>query len=257
MDHAAGKARPRKQSPLDLLLHDTSPAQQMRLPDANAEEDGATQAVEVAARAAIEKALAATAQDKRPIVGEAVAWAQAMRTREAGKEAKNTMLTVIEKVLFLKEAPFFADMSIDQLRILAAISEEVDYGSDETIAAKGEEIDTLYVVIQGKVAVQSTETTPRGQTSVRRLATLGPRDYFGEMSVFDNQPFASSVVTIRPTKLLSVRQAPLLALIGLHPDLGLSLLRVFSMRLRKFMSLAEERTTGRPKQLMDLYDKFE
>ena len=167
------------------------------------------------------------------------------------------MLTVIEKVLFLKEVPFFAEMSIDQLRILAAISEEIDFGDDEQVATQGAEADTLYVIVQGKTAVQHTDTTARGQSTVRRLAVLGPRDYFGEMSVFDRQPFGSDVVTIRPTKLLAVRQAPLLALIELHPDLGLSLLRVLSLRLREFMRLAQERTAGKPKQLMDLYDQFE
>ncbi len=209
---------------------------------------------------AVDAALSATAKDDRALVQEAVAWANVQRSiqsGEASRKADNRMLTVIEKVLFLKEVPFFADMSIDQLRILAAISEELDCSTDETIVKQGEDANTLYVVVQGKVAVQNAQTTARGQVSVRRLTTLNRGDYFGEMSIFDGQPFGSSVVAIRPTKLLSVSQASLLALIELHPDMGLSLLRVFSLRLRDFMALAEERTAMKPKQLMDLYDQFD
>ena len=205
----------------------------------------------------IAAALTATAADRRPMVQEALVRGRRQRSRTRKQEETESMLTVIERVLFLKEVPFFADMSIDQLRVLAAISEEIDCGPDETVAAKGELADTLYVIVQGKMAIQSVETSARGQTSVRRIATLAPRDYFGEMAIFDNQPYGSNVIAIAPTKLLAVRQRSLLALIELHPDLALSLLRVFSLRLRHFMALAEARTSSKPKQLMDLYDQFE
>ena len=200
---------------------------------------------------ALQQALQATDARGAAVLYETIDWAMAQigSTESKGSD----MLTIIEKVLFLKEVPFFEDMTIDQLRVLATISGEVEYGKNEHIVHQGEHGNTLYVVAQGKVAIQSA-TTSGHRTSIRRLATLGPREYFGEMSIFDSQPYGSDVVTIEPTILLQVRQEPMLNLIELQPDLSLSLLRVFSLRLRHFMQMAEESKESKSKELTDIYD---
>jgi CRP-like cAMP-binding protein len=166
-----------------------------------------------------------------------------------------TMLTTIEKVIFLKEVPFFQSMSIDQLRVLASISEEQFCHENETVFKEGAYGDALYVIVNGEIAIQ--RQVKRGnRTSVTRLAALGPREYFAEMSIFDNESYSADAVAIKPTELLLIRQAPLVALIKHQPELALSLLKVLSLRLRRANEQLAEKTQAKPKQLIDLYDKF-
>jgi hypothetical protein len=162
------------------------------------------------------------------------------------------MLTPIEEVIFLKEVPFFQGMTINQLRVLADISEEVSYGAGQQIFAEGESGDALFVIVSGQVAIQRRGKGER----ITRLATLGPREYFAEMSIFDNEPYSADAVALKPSQLLLIRQEPLVALIKHQPDLALDLLKVFSQRLRQANAIISEKTETKPKPLLDLYDKF-
>lgn len=166
------------------------------------------------------------------------------------------MLTVLEKVIFLKEVPFFQGMTINQLRILATISEEVTHEEGEQIFAQGEYGDTLYVLVTGSVAIQQ-QVKRRRTASITRLATLGPREYFAEMSIFDNEAHPAEAVALKSSRLLLVRQAPLVALIKRQPDLGLDLLRVMSQRLREANAQIAEKTRPKTKELLDFYDKID
>jgi CRP/FNR family cyclic AMP-dependent transcriptional regulator len=141
------------------------------------------------------------------------------------------MLTIIERMVFLKKVPVFQDMSTDELGILAGISEEFTYAGNQQILAEGERGDALHIVVSGKVAIQrATSGDPDAPT---HLATLGAREYFAEMSLFDDEPYSADAVTLEPTELLLVRRAPLIAVIKSHPELALSLFRVLSQRLRR------------------------
>lgn len=166
------------------------------------------------------------------------------------------MLTTIEKVIFLKQVPFFEMMTTDQLRIFASISEEMAFDAGDTIITEGERGEALYVIVNGKVAIQR-RTQRRTGEDVTRLAELGSHEYFAEMSVFDNQPHSADAVALERTDVILVRQAPLVALIQNQPDLALGLLNVLSMRLRKANEQIAERTKTRPKQVMDLLDSLD
>jgi CRP-like cAMP-binding protein len=183
--------------------------------------------------------------------------AQLGLARLAGSEmVEEQMLTVLERVIFLKEVPFFQGMTISQLRILATISEEVTYEEGKQIFAEGEYGDTLYVVVSGSIAIQQ-QVKRRRTASITRLATIGPREYFAEMSIFDNEAHPAEAVALKPTRLLLVRQAPLVALIKRQPDLGLDLLRVMSQRLREANAQIAEKTRPKTKELLDFYDKID
>jgi len=201
-------------------------------------------------------ALRATLDEGAPLAQETARRMLAQVDAGSGQEAgQKAMLTTIEKVIFLKEVPFFQGMTIDQLRVLASISEELVCAEGQKIFAEGEYGDALYVVISGQVAIQ--RQTKRGsRTSITRLATLGPREYFAEMSIFDNEPYSADAVALKPVELLLVRQNTLVGLIRHQPDLALSLLKELSRRLRKANDQIAEKTQAKPKQLMDLYDKF-
>jgi CRP-like cAMP-binding protein/HEAT repeat protein len=169
-------------------------------------------------------------------------------------EKEGAMLSTIERVIFLKQVPFFESMTIEQLRILASVSAEHTFDEDEVIFGEGDAGDALYIVVSGRVGI---ERTGRRKGAVVRLATLSNRQYFGEMSIFDEEPRSASAIALEPTLLLGLHRAPLLALARENPDLTLELLRVLSRRLREANQQIADKSRERPRQLEKLYDKLD
>jgi CRP-like cAMP-binding protein/HEAT repeat protein len=165
-----------------------------------------------------------------------------LKTSQRGLAAERSMLTLIERVIFLKQVPVFGGMIVDRLRVLASISEELECEPGQRIIAEGERGDALYVIVKGQVAIQRRDPRQLGATAT--LAALGPREYFGEMSLFDNEPYSADAVAVEPTQLLLVRQVPLLALIKRYPDMAFGFFKVLSQRLRQANKLITEQRAG-------------
>jgi HEAT repeat protein len=166
----------------------------------------------------------------------------ALRRLTGDKE--RAMLTVIEKVVFLKQVPLFGDLTAGDLRPIAEVTDEAAFEPGQLIITEGEPGDTLYLIVSGKVAVQHRRRAAVEQT-LTELAALGPREYFGEMALFDEGPSSADVVALLPTQVLRVRRAPLYALLERQPALTLGLLRVLSRRLRQANELLAKKNESR------------
>lgn len=164
------------------------------------------------------------------------------------------MLSTIEKVIFLKEVPFFQNMTVDQLKALAAACEEQLFAEDERIYNEGDPGGALYVVVSGKVAI---EREGQRQGSTTRLETIEQRFYFGEMTLFDNSPRSASAVAVQDTMTFRLRREPLLALTHQYPDLSLELINVLSQRLRDAEDKIAQLTKSKPRELHKLFDRLE
>jgi CRP-like cAMP-binding protein len=162
-------------------------------------------------------------------------------------------LSLIEKVIFLKEVPFFTELSLQEISILAGISEEVSYPADYKIFSQGDNTKSLYLVIHGKVSVQQQTRTG----SVVRLKLLEAKNYFAETSLFDGAPHQADIMTVGPVDILLIRQSTLFTLIRRRPDIGLSLLKALSQRLRETYAQVAQTERAKPQKLVNLYDKME
>jgi HEAT repeat protein len=186
--------------------------------------------------------------------------AQAAKQMIAGLPAtgvtdkEEILLSTIERIIFLKEVPFFQGMTIDQLKVLANVCEEELFEKDVRIFNEGEPGGVLYVVVSGRVAI---EREARRKGSFARLATIEAHSYFGEMSLFDNSPHSAMATAIQDTLTLQLRREPLIALARQHPDLSLELINVLSGRLREANDRIAELTRTRPRELHKLFDKLE
>jgi CRP/FNR family cyclic AMP-dependent transcriptional regulator len=193
--------------------------------------------------------------DARPNVQEA---AKLVLAHEDSNSKETTMsssqsLTLIEKVIFLKEVPFFSELSLQEICILAGISEEASYPAEHKIFSQGDNTKSLYLVVHGQVSVQQQTRTG----SIVRLSTLGAKNYFAETSLFDGAPHQADVVTIEPVDILLIRQSTLFTLIRRRPDIGLSLLKALSQRLRETYAQVAQSERAKPQKLVSLYDKME
>jgi len=166
---------------------------------------------------------------------------------------EDLMLSAIEKIIFLKEVPFFQGMTIDQLKILANVCEEETYEEDTHIYNNDDPGGALYVVVNGRVGIEQEKRAG----SFARLATVEAHSYFGEANFFDSSPHTTSAVAIQDTLTLRLRREPLIALARQNPEMSLALINVLSERLRESNDRIADLTRARPRQLNKLFDQYD
>ena len=162
------------------------------------------------------------------------------------------MLSIIERVIFLKEAPFFQGMTVEQLRVLADVCDEELFPAEVRLFNEGDPGGVLYVVVSGRVGIEQEKR----KGSFARLATVEAHGYLGETDFFDNNCRTHSAIAIQDTLALRLRREPLIALARQHPDLSLELINVLSARLREANDRIAELTRTHPRELHKLFDQL-
>lgn len=128
-----------------------------------------------------------------------------------------------EKAAALARLPLFEGISPESMSRLAAVTGEQDFAAGSYIVRQGQVGSGLYVVVEGTVRVL------RGSDE---LATLGAGEFFGELSVIDQQPRNASVQAAAPTRCLALASWELLELLENDPALSLNMIRGLVARLR-------------------------
>src|SRR5437588_796273 len=78
----------------------------------------------------------------------------------------------------------FRGLSKKELRAIAAMAKEMQFDEGQRVVAEGEEGGRFHLILEGKAKV-----TVGGRTR----NTLGPGDYFGEISLIDGGPRSATV----------------------------------------------------------------
>ena len=165
-----------------------------------------------------------------------------------------TMLSLVERATLLRGVPPFADLSSEQLRLLAGVVEEIEIPTGETLVQAGGEGDHLYVVVAGQIALEER----RGNSgSVARIGTLGPGQALGEEAVFDGGTHVLNATAQTDCQLLTLDRDVLMALLDEQPALARTLIAWLSARLRETTGKLAERTRARPRSVIDLLDKMD
>jgi len=136
----------------------------------------------------------------------------------------------------LKNVPLFADLDEADLARFAAIMREREYPKNSVILFEDDPGDALYIVSTGQVKVVLIGEDGREVI----LSVLGDGDFFGEMSLIDDEPRSAHVICMRDSHLLVLRRDDFQAQLETHPKIALHLLRVLVQRLRR----ADEKIGG-------------
>jgi CRP/FNR family cyclic AMP-dependent transcriptional regulator len=123
----------------------------------------------------------------------------------------------------LQKTSLWSGLSDHDLRLIVKLSKERLFESGQTIVSKGEGGIGFYLILAGAVEVRSGGNV---------LSKLGPGQFFGEMSVLDNQPRSADVVAVEPSRVLILSAWSFKALISDNPKIALKMLQEFVRRLR-------------------------
>jgi HEAT repeat protein len=161
--------------------------------------------------------------DPDPLVRQAVSLA-------LGGDGVKTLSTVplLERVVFLRKVPMFADLSPADLKHIAEVASEHAYPDGEVVAEQGERGDEMHIVVAGEIRVMVGGDGRPGREVARRTAG----EYVGEMAILDAAPRMASLVAAGSVRTLSLDRRAFERILRERPDVSLGVMRVLSDRLR-------------------------
>jgi HEAT repeat protein len=163
-------------------------------------------------------------QDADPTVREA---ARHALSEDASMEARGT-LSLMGRVMALRQVPLFRDLSPADLKHVAVASSENLYPDGTVIAEQDEPGETMHIVVSGQIRVMLG-----GQGRVDEVARRGPGFTVGEMSILGEQPRMANLVAEGTVRTLSIDRKRFQRILRERPDAALAVMRELSVRLRE------------------------
>jgi CRP-like cAMP-binding protein len=127
------------------------------------------------------------------------------------------------KVEALRRLPLLANSGHKELEFVASRADEVEVGAGKTLIKQGDPSEAFYLLLEGEADVE---------VDGRHRTTLGPGDFFGEISMLDRGPATASVITKTPVKLMVMSHAQFRDAIRSNDDLLGQVLAAMAKRLR-------------------------
>ena len=129
----------------------------------------------------------------------------------------------------LKRVPLFSDLSDVELARFTAVVREREYPKNSVILFEDDPGDALYIVSGGQVKVVLIGEDGREVI----LSVLSDGDFFGEMSLIDDEPRSAHVIAMKDSRLLVLRRDDFQQQIQQLPSIALKVLKVLVGRLRR------------------------
>jgi CRP/FNR family transcriptional regulator, cyclic AMP receptor protein len=133
------------------------------------------------------------------------------------------MKSLIEKAFFLKKVRLFSDLELELLLAIAEKLHEDDYDAGEKIFIPGQVANRIYFIEEGTVQIADERLKP--------FAELGRGDYFGDESLFNEQPRCYAALAKTDSLFLTLSRSNLLSIISECPSVAVSLLQTYSHQI--------------------------
>jgi CRP-like cAMP-binding protein len=128
---------------------------------------------------------------------------------------------------FLKKVSWFEDLDQKSLDAISNAAVEQKYSPGQEIIRQGDTGVGAFIIRSGKVDI----IQERDGKEIK-LATLGPGDVIGEMSLLDEFPRSATARAVEPTTALGIQRWHFKGILESHPQLALALLPILSRRIR-------------------------
>ncbi len=151
------------------------------------------------------------------------------------EKGKTTMHSTVEKVLILRSVNLFKSTPDDALAELSEIITEIEIMAGNNIVEKGEQGSSMFIIVNGKVAVIDGE---------RVLNTLEERAVFGELALLDTEPRSATIRAVEDTLLFRLDQEPFYELMSDRVEVAMGTIQMLTgnlrARVREVMELHEQ-----------------
>ena len=137
-------------------------------------------------------------------------------------------LSLMERILFLRRVPLFADLAPADLKQVAAIAGERYYVDGDTIVAQGEAGDEMYIIVSGEVRVLEAQ-----QDAEIEVARRAAGEVVGEMAIISQEPRMASLAAAGDVRVLCIDQKRFEGMLRERPETSLAVMRVLIARLKE------------------------
>lgn len=187
-----------------------------------------------------ESMLKAAFQDNHPLVAEAYLWLSQTDLQSSSPGAAKPFLSVLEKADYARKVPIFSSLLVRDLLAVAGIMMERSCAPGEAVVREGEPGEALYLVVQGEFQVFKSI----GGGPPVPIATIGSREFFGEMALFDHGPRSATVKAgSLGGLLLRLEGEEFHRLMAQHPAIPIAVCAELSRRMRALHEKLRSRET--------------
>lgn len=136
----------------------------------------------------------------------------------------------------LKKIVIFSSLDAPEFQLLISLMNGQRCGKGETLFREGDKGAELFIVLTGKIGITVTLSDGNEMT----ISEIKAGDFFGEMSIIEQQPRSASAVALEETELLSLQASDFMKLIESAPPVAVKI-------LHKMLGISAERlsSTGR------------
>jgi hypothetical protein len=120
----------------------------------------------------------------------------------------------------LRRIKILGGMTEEQLGQFARFMEVEDVPQWGVVVKQGDTGDTMYLILQGELRVRINDL---GKETI--LATLGPGDFFGDISLFDHGPRSADVIANSDSVVLKISASAIEQLSKEAPEVATPFLR--------------------------------
>jgi len=151
----------------------------------------------------------------------------------------------MQPALFRKLS-LFAELDDRELASIASVAKTRRYAKDDVIFHADESGDVFCIIREGKVKI--TMISPEGKEII--LSMMGPGDFFGEMSLLDDEPRSATVVATEPLEVVTIWRTDFLEILRENFSITKKILIELSRRVRRTSNRIESLAT------MDVYGRL-
>ena len=127
------------------------------------------------------------------------------------------------KIELLSKVQMFSSLNKRELGLIARAADVVTVKPGTEIVTQGTPGHEFYLVVSGQATVRRNG---------RKIATLGPGQYFGELALLDRGPRSATVTAETEVELAIISQREFLAVLNQVPAVAYKLLVSMASRLR-------------------------
>lgn len=138
-------------------------------------------------------------------------------------------MSILSNLELIRRVPLFSTLTPAQAESVSKAVTKHRFKRGEEIVTQGQQSNCLSILLTGRARVMTTDE--RGREVI--LATLGPGDYTGEMSLIDNQPHSASVRADLQTDVLLLGRTEFARCLGENSAMAYAVMKGLVQRLRQ------------------------
>ena len=127
-----------------------------------------------------------------------------------------------QKIDLIRKVPLFARCSRAELKEIAMLADEIDLKEGKEMTREGAPGREFFVLLEGTADVKKNS---------RRVNTLGPGDFFGEIALVSHEPRTATVVATSPVRALVITEWSFRQLLDDAPRVKTKVMEAMAERL--------------------------